>query len=275
VSSAVIPLTRARGAIIRHLLQDKQTRTKEGVFVLEGAKFCLDVIRYHPHSILSLLFSSRYLQQEEEVSRTLRSTVQVAQYTCSDQTFDTLSDVESPQGVLAVVRQPQWDQGQVLSQERVLGLYADQLRDPANVGAIIRTAAALNLTGLWLSPDSTDCFAPKVVRSTAGAIMTLPIFRQSEALTVFRQHQCPIYAAVVPAPEVVSLSDIREVPKRVVIAVGNEGAGLALDVQKASARTFCIPLARGVESLNVAATVAIAAFHFSEVQNGAQQRNRY
>ncbi len=266
MSSPVLPLTRARGAFIRHLLQDKRARTEEGVFVLEGAKFCLDVIRYHPRSLVTLLLSSRYLEQEDEVSRTLRSTIHIAQYTCSDHTFETLSDVEAPQGVLAIVRQPQWDHNHVLGQKRLLGVYGDQLRDPANVGAIIRTAAALNLTGLWLSPDSADCFAPKVVRSTAGAIMSLPIFKSTGAVTMFQQHQCPIYSAVVPSHEVVSMRSIREVPERVVIAVGNEGGGLAMDIQKASAVRFCIPLARGVESLNVAATVAIAAFHFSEVQ---------
>jgi TrmH family RNA methyltransferase len=161
-----------------------------------------------------------------------------------------------------------------LAQKRLLGVYGDQLRDPANVGAIIRTTAALNLTGLWLSPDSADCFAPKVVRSTAGAIMTLPIFRSSRAVTVFRQHQCQIYSAVVPSHDVVSLRSIRELPMRVVIAVGNEGGGLAMDVQEASALRFCIPLAREVESLNVAATVAIASFHFSEVQMGFHQPGR-
>jgi TrmH family RNA methyltransferase len=182
--------------------------------------------------------------------------------------------VEAPQGVLAVVRQPQWSLDQVLSQKWLLGVYGDQLRDPANVGTIIRTAAALNLAALWLSPDSADCFAPKVVRSTAGAIMTLPIFRSIEAVSVFKQYQCPIYSAVVPSPDAVSLRSIREVPKRAVIAVGNEGAGLDKNVQEASAVTFCIPLSRRVESLNVAATVAIAAFHLSAVQIGSDDTGR-
>ena len=267
VSPRLLPLTRARAALIRHLLQDKRVRIREGVFVLEGTKSCLDLIRDHPRSLVSLLLSSRYLEQEEEGSRRLRSTVDIEQFTCSAETFETLSDVETPQGVLAIVRQPQWSLDHVLSQEWLLGVYGDQLRDPANVGTIIRTAAALNLAGLWLSPDSADCFAPKVVRSTAGAIMTLPIFIVQEAVNLFKQHQCHIYSAVVPSPDVVSLRSIGEVAKRAMIAVGNEGAGLPRNIQEASVVTFCIPLARGVESLNVAATVSIAAFHLSAVQS--------
>lgn len=263
MASPLLPLTRARAALIRQLLQDKRVRAQEGAFVLEGAKFCLDLIRSHPSSILSLLCSSRYLQHEDEASRRVRSTVPSAQYICSDQAFQALSDVEAPQGLLAIVRQPQWNQAFVMDRPRLLGLYGDQLRDPANVGAIIRTAAALQLTALWLSADSADWFAPKVTRSAAGAIMTLPIFRESAALTMFSQYGCRIYAAVLPSPDAVSLRSIRTIPDRVIIAVGNEGRGLPTDFQHASTVRFCIPLAPEIESLNVAATVAIAAFHLS------------
>jgi RNA methyltransferase, TrmH family len=275
VASPLLPLTRARATLIRQLLKEKQVRAQEGAFVLEGAKFCLDLIRSHPSSILSLLCSSRYLRYEDEASRQLRSTVRSAQYTCSDQAFEALSDVEAPQGLLAIVRQPQWDQTFVMDRDRprLLGLYGDQLRDPANVGAIIRTAAALQLTAVWLSADSADWFAPKVTRSAAGAIMTVPIFRQSAALTTFSQYGCQIYSAVLPSPDAVSLKSIETIPDRVIIAVGNEGAGLPTDIQQASALKFCIPLARDVESLNVAATVAIAAFHFSGLPRSVMSKN--
>lgn len=257
-------LTRAQGTLIRDLLHDKKIRTHEGAFVIEGAKSCLDLIRRHPQAILSLTLSSRYLQDENESDRRIRSQLAGRQYSCSDAVFEKLSDVETPQGVLAVVRQPQWGEGQVLGQARVLGIYGDQVRDPANVGTIIRTAAALNLTGVWLSNDSADCFSPKVVRATAGAVMTLPIFRTQD-MGIFSRYKCSVYSALVPSPGTVPLRSIREIPHRLVIAVGNEGRGLTPDLVKVSDVRFSIPLAREVESLNVAATVAIAAFYFSDL----------
>jgi TrmH family RNA methyltransferase len=181
---------------------------------------------------------------------------------CPDTLFDTLSDVEAPQGVLAVVRQPRWNEATVLGQDRILGLYGDRLRDPANVGAIIRTAAALNLTGVWLSPGSADPFGPKVVRATAGAVLTIPILGGSET-RVFGDHQCRIYSAAVPSEDTVSLRSIRTIPPRLIIALGNEGEGLAKDILDRSSVKLAIPLARDVESLNVAATAAIAAFYLS------------
>ncbi|OQW64044.1 MAG: hypothetical protein BVN28_03685 [Nitrospira sp. ST-bin4] len=255
-------LTQRQRALIRLLLRDKNTRIEEGAFVLEGAKSCLDAICRHPQAIISLTMAPRYLQTESDEGRQARSTLAVRQYTCSDAVFDQLSDVEAPQGLLAVVRQPQWDESRLLGQARVLGIYGDRLRDPANVGAIIRTAAALNLTGVWLSPDSADPFGPKVVRAAAGTVVTLPVFRGSDA-GVFEKHRCVMYSALAPSPGAVSLMDIRAIPHRLMIAVGNEGEGLAEHIVKRSAVRFTIPLAREVDSLNVAATAAISAFYLS------------
>lgn len=255
-------LTRAQASLIRQLFRDKKTRSREGAFVLEGTKFCLDLIHRHPQSILSLIVSPRFLRTETEADRKVRTKLSVRQFVCPDAGFEKLTDVEMPQGLLAVVRQPRWDEEQVFKQSRVFGIYGDRLQDPANVGAIIRTAAALNLSGVWLSADSADHFSPKVIRATAGTILSLPVF-QARDFRAFSSYGCDIYSAVLASVDRVSIRNIRAIPNRLMIAVGNEGAGLDPDIVKASRVRFSIPLAEGVESLNVAATAAISAFHFS------------
>lgn len=255
-------LSRAQSSLIRQLLREKQVRSSEGVFVVEGAKPCHDLISQHPRAIQSLLVSPRYLRAETSVDRSRRVNLEAQQFVCSDPAFEKLTDVEMPQGILAVVQQPQWDEAQVLGQPRVLGVYGDRLQDPANVGAIIRTAAALNLSAVWLSHDSADHFSPKVVRATAGTLLALPIFRTTDLRTVTLS-ECKIYSAVLSSTDRVPIREIRTVPSRLLVAVGNEGAGLSSEIMKASQIRFSIPLAEGVESLNVAATVAISAFYFS------------
>lgn len=260
---ALSTLTRAHASRITQLLNDKSARTSEGAFVVEGAKLCQDLIHRHPESIVSLLVSSQYLARENPASRSLRLRLPVQQFTCAPGPFARLSDVESPQGILAVVRQPQWDEAAIWRRGRVLGLYGEQLQDPVNVGAIIRTAAALNLTGLWLSTGSADWFGPKVVRAAAGAVLSLPIFSVRNART-FAAHRCALYAAVLPSGHAsASIRSIRAVPSRLMIAVGNEGSGLTSDTVKAADVAFSIPMAKDAESLNVAATAAIAGFYFS------------
>ncbi|HMS82060.1 MAG TPA: RNA methyltransferase [Nitrospira sp.] len=257
-------LSRAQGSLIRQLLREKKVRSSEGAFVVEGVKPCRDVIFRHPEAIRSLLVSPRYIRTEANADRVRRLTLGARQSVCSDPAFEQLTDVEVSQGILAVVQQPLWDEAQVLGQSRVLGVYGDRLQDPANVGAIIRTAAALNLSAVWLSTDSADHFSPKVVRATAGTLLSLPVFRTSDFRT-FSTYGCEIYAAVPSSVERVFIRNIVTIPGRLVMAVGNEGAGLSQEILNVSAIRFSIPLAQGVESLNVAATVAISAFYFSGV----------
>lgn len=261
-ASRLRALTRSQGTLIRRLLRDKKVRSLEDAFVVEGAKFCLDLITRHPQAIRSLVLSGGYLRAETDSDREVRSRLPATQWVCPDTEFEKLTDVEMPQGILAVVRQPRWDEAQVLKQEKLLGIYADRLQDPANVGAIIRTAAALNLSGVWLSAGCADPFSSKVVRATAGSILSLPVFWGREFRTFF-SYGCEMYSAVLPSAGIVPIRNIRKIPSRLVIALGNEGAGLAPDVVAASRVKFSIPLADGMESLNVAATAAIAAFYFS------------
>jgi TrmH family RNA methyltransferase len=260
-------LPRAQGTLIKGLLLDKRVRTREGAFVIEGAKLCHEVFSRSPEAVVSLLVSPRHLRAEDEAARQVRGQLHVPQFTCPDDYFGKLSDVDTPQGILAVIRQPKWDENVVWSARQILGLYGDQIRDPLNVGAIIRTAAALNLSALWLSSDSADCFSPKVVRAAAGSVLAFPIFRV-KSLQAFHEHHCVLYSAVVSGPDSVSMRSIHEAPSRLVIAVGNEGRGLSQAVLEASRTRFSIPLARSVDSLNVAATAAIAAYHFSGLVKG-------
>lgn len=264
MSGPLRPLTRAHAAFVRHLLHEKKSRQSEGVFVIEGAHACRDIIQSYPDQILSLVAAPQYLQHEDVAARAARAVLPSPQFTCSDIAFEKLSDVEMPQGIVVVVRQPRWSEADLCAQARVLGVYGERLQDPANVGTIIRTAAALNLTGVWLSPDSVDCFHPKVVRATAGALLALPVF-QHAPLASFSQAGCSVYAAVVPSPDAVPIRAIKTIPARTVIAVGNESQGLAAESIAAAQVRFTIPLSRGVESLNVAATLAMAAFYFSEL----------
>ena len=255
-------LTRAQGTRLRALLQDKQARTKENAFIVEGAKAVSDLLARFPEKILILVVTPTYLSREEDAIRRLRLKVTAKQYSCSERLFETLSDLDVPQGILTVVHQPNWDEEKVLSRSTILGVFGERLQDPTNVGAIIRTAAALNVDALWLTPESADVYNPKVVRATSGALLSLPIFEVADVAGLI-QHGCRVYAADVSNRGTTPINEIVEVPQKLVLAVGNEGRGLSVATSKAASVRFTIPLSRQVESLNVAATVAISTFHFS------------
>ena len=232
--------------------------------MVEGAHTVRDLLTRYPEQVLTIVTAYGYLEKEKQSDQLARSASSIQQYSCPDRQFSKLSDLDTPQGVLAVVRQPTWDEGEVLGQPTVLGIFGEQLQDPANVGAIIRTAAALNASALWLTPESADVYHPKVVRATSGVLLALPIFTARDVSGLIRQG-CQIFAAEVTGDRTVPIDEIHQVPRKLVLAVGNESRGLSAQIRRQATTRFTIPLSRDVESLNVAATVAIATFYFSRL----------
>ncbi len=260
-------LTRSQGAHIRELLLDRRVRAQDGAFVVEGTHAVRDLLTRYPEQILTLVTAHSYLSKEGQGDQLVRQASSTQQYSCPDLQFSRLSDLDAPQGILAVVQQPIWDEANVLRQPTVLGIYGEQLQDPTNVGAIIRTAAALNASALWLTPESADVYHSKVVRATSGVLLALPIFAAKDVSGLIRQG-CQIFAAEVTGGGTVSIDEIHRVPRKLMLAVGNESRGLSAQIRKQAAIRFTIPLSRDVESLNVAATVAIATFYFSRLPKG-------
>lgn len=260
-------LTRSQGAHIRELLLDKAARAQSGSFVVEGIHAVGDLLARYPEQIQTLVTARSYLSKGEQGSPVVRVASSTKQYSCSDLQFSKLSDLDAPQGILAVVRQPTWDEGDILREPTVFGIFGEKLQDPTNVGAIIRTAAALNASALWLTPESADVYHPKAVRAASGVLLTLPIFITWDASGLIRQG-CQIFAAEATGNGTIPIDEIRQVPRKLILAVGNESRGLSAQLVSQATTRFTIPLSRGVESLNVAATVAIAAFHLSRLPKG-------
>lgn len=264
MSSSNLVLTRAQTARIRNLFREKQVRQSESAFILEGAKPVHDLLRIHPALLEMLVVSPRYLNREESATRCLRESLGVKCYTCQEHTFVSLSGLETPEGIIAIVRQPQWNEDHIFGRKNIIGVYGEQLQDPANVGAIIRTAAGLNASACWLTQDSVDVYNPKVVRAASGTLFSLPVFI-ARTPAIFAQNNCALYAAEPSNRGTVPMHTIKAVPRRMILALGNESRGLSdRAVRQASCR-FTIPLAGQVESLNVAATAAIALYYLSHL----------
>ena len=222
------------------------------------------MLLHHPASVQSLVLAAEYERRESYQQRVLRESLNIPSFRSSSRIFSAFSNLESPQGILAVVKQPRWNQEMLFGQSSLFGLYGEQLQDPANVGAIIRTAAALNIDALWLTPESADIYHPKVVRASAGAVLSLPIFVVEDVASLTRKGVV-LFAAEAGEDQVVEMETILTIPKRLVVAVGNESRGLSLHTIKQAACRFTIPLSRHIESLNVAATAAIALHYLRRI----------
>ena len=273
MSSPATLLTRAQAARIRELFRDKRVRKTEGAFIIEGAKPVYDTLLHYPDSVQSLVFSADHERRETDRERHLRISSKISSFHCSDRIFSALSNLDNPQGILAVVRKPRWNEDRVLEQQKLFGMYGEQLQDPTNVGAIVRTAAALNVDALWLTPESADLYNPKVVRASAGAVLSLPIFITTD-VGILTSRGLAVFAALAGASGSVGMETIRSLPPRLLLAVGNESRGLSEDTIKQASCLFTIPLSRHIESLNVAATAAIAVHYLRRIADGSLETSK-
>jgi RNA methyltransferase, TrmH family len=258
----ITTLPKSKASLIRKLVRDKKARDTEGLFVLEGEKPIRELLRDASAQIQTIVMTSQFVQKAGQHFLKEVTSHPARPYLSPEILLSRLSDVQTSQGILAVVSKPHWEEAAIFGRPQLLGLYGERLQDPANVGSIIRTGLALGVDAMWFSPDSADPFNPKVTRGTAGTLLKLPIFTTADAASFIRQ-RCVVLATEPTAQKSQDLRTIAAIPTRTVVAVGNESLGLSAATLKLAAVRFHIATTNQVESLNVAAATAISLFHLS------------
>lgn len=168
------------------------------------------------------------------------------------ETMAHIAPTRQTQGLLAVVAVPA---GRLTPSG--VALYLDRVQDPGNVGGVVRCAAAFGASGVACAPGSADPFSPRAVRASAGHALLLPVQVEAEfgpLADAFRRAGGEIVGTVSGGGTL-----LREWRPRlpVLLVLGNEGQGLAEEVAAGCTRQLTVPLASGVESLNVAVTAGV------------------
>ena len=141
----------------------------------------------------------------------------------------------------------------------------DAVRDPLNVGAIIRSAAALGVGHLILSADCADIYHPRAVRAAMGPLFSLPITRVDDlagTVRALREGGRSVYAAALDDTALRLGSsewamELRSSPRALCAVIGNEGHGISEDVLRACTRSVYIPMEADTESLNAGVAAAL------------------
>jgi TrmH family RNA methyltransferase len=184
-------------------------------------------------------------------------------YPTDPQLFRSLSDTVNSQGVVLIAKRPDRDLNQILEDHTevpALLVSLDRVQDPGNAGTIMRTAEAAGATGLVSLLGSVDAFSPKSLRASMGSAFRLPVVggaAPESAIECFRQHRLRIVGTSREAQ-----TDYTDLDWRGPTAVffGNEASGLSSSVLTQCDVTVKVPLAAGVESLNVGAAAAVVLF---------------
>lgn len=173
--------------------------------------------------------------------------------------IDKIATTTTPQPILAVAGIPANDLKSISSQDRIL--IADGLKDPANMGTIIRTAAAFGFGAVITTAGSVDIFNPKVVRATQGAMFAVNIAQRVAIKDILSRlyRSYTIYALSAGGDK--DLRKIR-IDRRAALIVGAEIAGVSEQLLKTAHHIVRIPISETVESLNAAVAAGIAMYLF-------------
>ena len=235
------------------LLSDGALRKSSGLIVLEGPKLIAET------AVANLQIVELFYTQKALEAHPFLGELQGEHYIVQEHVAQKLSSAQTPQGALAVCSAPVFEQN-LKTGGRYVAL--EHVQDPANLGAVLRTAAALGFDGAFVTPQCADVYSPKVLRASMGACLKLPVFvKQNLAETLTALATQGFLTLAADMHNAVSLPDIS--PRGgVVIVLGNEGQGLSDAVINACGQTVSIPMGADTESLNVAAAAAIIMWHF-------------
>lgn len=143
------------------------------------------------------------------------------------------------------------------------------VQDPGNIGAIVRTAAAAGATGVIVDPSSADPFGWKALRGAMGCTFRLPVADASAVVNVLEQAHRHGWTVVATVPSGATSLYETNFERPVLVLIGNEGAGLDEPIKKAANETVSIPIADGVESLNVAVAAGVIAYEVRRQRTSA------
>lgn len=231
----------------RALTQAKE-REKTGLHLIEGEKLLLEAVES------GLEIVDVFVEEGYAVSRPYDACVHVV----SRSVLESLSEVSTPQGVVATVATPKTEPPASYPEGLIVAL--DRLQDPGNVGTIIRTADAMGAAGVLLSPDAAAPFSGKAVRAAMGSTYHLPVWiaaLEPELDRLIAQ------GALCLAGDLAGSETLPEIGKRCVLVIGNEGSGVSKPVAARCVR-YRLPMRGKAESLNASVAAGILMYVLSK-----------
>ena len=243
-------------------LQERKYRQKEKLFFFEGKKLLDEAIRQAAPLV-------RVFVTENNIALLDALPEVVERYVVSQSVYEKLSVENSPEGVFCVARH--LDRLHKFATiynmcEKGSRFMAVSVRDPGNLGTILRSARAMGIDCLLLSSDCADLYHPRTIRGAMGALFSLPTLTLTDmeaSVAALQESGYRVYAAALTD----SACDVRmvEVTHDTCFMVGNEGHGLPESLVSAADQAVIIPMQPGSESLNVAAASSLLLWEMGKV----------
>lgn len=232
-------------------------RKKAGIFAVEGFKMFEEA----PENWINEIYLAEdSIPRAKENPLIWKKLLQHGFETVSGEVFSRMSDTQSPQGILSILKQPKYRLDQLLQGKTPLLALLEDIQDPGNLGTIIRTGEGAGITGVIMTNQTVDIFNPKVIRATMGSVYRVPfvmIDNMEETIQRLRKAGIHTYAAHLRGTGFYDSFSYRE---PTAFLIGNEGNGLKKATADMADHYLKIPMEGQVESLNAAIAAALLMY---------------
>lgn len=238
---------------LAQLIKKPKARREQRVFVVEGIRMFAEA----PKDQIQAVYASESFLNDPEHAACLSG---YSYEEVSDSVFASVSDTKTPQGILCVVRMPEYRKEEFFSEKNGLYLVLENIQDPGNLGTMFRTGEGAGVSGVILSRDTVDLFNPKTIRSTMGSIYRVPFLIADDLGVMIKEmKECGIhtYAAHLKGTAAYDRFSYQE---SAAFLIGNEGNGLSEETAALADTYVRIPMAGKVESLNAAMASGILLY---------------
>lgn len=245
-------------------LRLKKYRSERQLFTVEGVRLCREALASDWK--IEAGFCSQHFSRHPEYEnfKYLFQQREVKPQILSDTNFKLLANTDNPQGILLVIRMPEGQTGpEDFRRIEKFGVILEGIRDPGNLGTIIRTADWFGVQLLIALPDTVDFYNPKVVRASMGSFLRVPFMEQdnlAKTVATLRYGGCQILGS---AAQKGALLEQLKVKPPVVLILGGEAEGISPQLEELADDIVNIPKFGQSESLNVAVAGGILMHHLA------------
>ena len=243
-------ITSKDNEIIKNIKKLKEKKYRLDSYIVEGIKMVKEAINENQEIALIAIREDFKIDFDTKNIKTV---------IISNKIFNDISDVKTPQGILAVIKKNQNNQIET-NQEYILAL--DSLQDPGNMGTIIRTADSANINQIIINKTTVDPYSPKVIRSTMGAIYRTNIIEVEDLKTTLKEMKSKGFQIITTDLKATqSIYDINYNNKTVVV-IGNEANGVSQEILQTADKKVIIPMLGKTESLNASIAASIMIYEY-------------
>lgn len=241
------------------LQRQSKYRHKTFQFVIEGLKMVKEA---SDSGCLKKIYISSFVM--EKIRETSLNLLEKYPYEeVSDKVFQKISDTVTTQGILGIAELLEHDINTVLDDKKHMWLLLDGVRDPGNLGTIMRTAEGAGMSAVIMSKGTVDLFNPKTIRSTMGAVFRMPFVYADDLADIVKRIKNSGYDVYGTAMQGSVVYDEPDYTKGAGIVIGNEADGLSEHIAEYVSGFIRIPMAGRIESLNAAVAAAVVMYEMA------------